>query len=166
MTTRSKLASFVMLLMCVSYGLSQEATTNKPPDSAPGARVVIAPQIDLRRKVPLPEYPSGARRRAAQGVTLLKVYVLESGQISEVTVAISSGHSDLDEAAVRSMWKWKFLTGTMDGKPTAMWTIAPIIWRIADAPRKDLLIRIDKGTKEARQMQDEYMKSLASGAQP
>lgn len=49
------------------------------------------------------KYPMGARRARIEGVVKLKITVNAQGQIMDVKVITSSGHSMLDEAAVSSV---------------------------------------------------------------
>lgn len=46
-------------------------------------------------------YPVGARRRQAEGEVVIRVRIGASGQVDEVRVEESSGHPDLDRAALR-----------------------------------------------------------------
>jgi protein TonB len=55
-----------------------------------------------------PRYPESARRAGVQGVTTLRVRVLENGRVSEVVVDQSAGFRDLDLAAVDAVKKWLF----------------------------------------------------------
>ena len=47
-------------------------------------------------------YPAGALRKGEEGATVVKVCVA-NGKISSVTLVTSSGHKELDEAAVENM---------------------------------------------------------------
>ncbi|MGZ9125788.1 MAG: energy transducer TonB, partial [Candidatus Binatia bacterium] len=55
-----------------------------------------------------PRYPESARRAGFQGVTTLRVRVLENGRVGEVVVDQSAGFRDLDLAAVEAVKKWLF----------------------------------------------------------
>lgn len=46
-------------------------------------------------------YPVGARRREAEGEVVIRVHIGASGRVDEVRVEASSGHPDLDRAALR-----------------------------------------------------------------
>ena len=75
-------------------------------------------------------YPLAARRLLAQGTTLLKVRVLESGRAGEIQVEESAGRPDLDEAAREAVGRWRFLPGKENGKPIPLWVLIPIQFRM------------------------------------
>lgn len=55
-----------------------------------------------------PRYPPGAARRGAQGTSMLLVRVGAEGNATAVIVSRSSGHPDLDLAAVDAARQWRF----------------------------------------------------------
>jgi periplasmic protein TonB len=57
---------------------------------------------------PAPVYPLLARRKGWEGVVILKVFVNSLGTVTDIYVEQSSGHSVLDESAVKTVRKWKF----------------------------------------------------------
>lgn len=71
-----------------------------------------------------PEYPLAARKDGRQGTVDLLYRVTKDGRVAEVQVAKSSGHSDLDEAAVKAVAKFKFVPG-QDG-----WAKQPVIFTL------------------------------------
>lgn len=73
-----------------------------------------------------PRYPDSARRDGAQGVTLLKVRVLESGRVDQVIVEKSAGHPDLDESAREAVKKWRFEAARRGNEPIAVWVLLPV----------------------------------------
>jgi TonB family protein len=58
-----------------------------------------------------PRYPPALRRRI-EGTVLLKVEVRPTGDTGAVDVARSSGHRNLDDAAVEAVRKWRFRPAT------------------------------------------------------
>ena len=66
---------------------------------------------------PEPNYPPASRRNGEQGSVKLRVELDETGHISSVKVAQSSGHSRLDNAGVAAIKNWKCEAATRDGKP-------------------------------------------------
>jgi len=58
---------------------------------------------------PKPKYPSVARSQGWQGKVILKVLVSAKGDSEQVTVAQSSGHDVLDQAAVDAVKAWHFV---------------------------------------------------------
>jgi TonB family protein len=55
-----------------------------------------------------PKYPEKARRRGQEGRAEISVDVDDKGKVTNVRLARSSGHSELDEAAIREARRWKF----------------------------------------------------------
>lgn len=64
---------------------------------------------------PHPRYPAKAVEKGLEGTVVLLVTVSAQNKVMAVEIAESSGHSMLDEAAVRAAWQGKFRTR---GKPT------------------------------------------------
>jgi protein TonB len=73
-----------------------------------------------------PRYPESARRVGAQGITLLKLRVLENGKVGEVHIEKSAGHADLDRAAVDAVKRWLFEPARMGKIPVAVWVLLPV----------------------------------------
>lgn len=75
---------------------------------------------------PRPAYPSLSRRLGEEGRVLLRVEVDTGGRPANVVLHKSSGHLRLDEAAVETVLRWKFLPAHQGGQPVAAWVIVPI----------------------------------------
>ena len=75
---------------------------------------------------PRPEYPALAKRRQWEGRVLLKVQVLASGRAAQVSIAASSGHEVLDEAALDAVRHWHFVPAKRGGQPVDSWVNVPI----------------------------------------
>jgi periplasmic protein TonB len=73
-----------------------------------------------------PRYPESARRAGAQGVTVLKLRILENGRVGEVLVEKSAGHPDLDMEAADAVKKWLFEPARVDKRPVAVWVLLPV----------------------------------------
>ena len=73
-----------------------------------------------------PLYPESARKAGAQGITLLKLRVLENGKVGEVQIEQSAGHSDLDMAAADAVRRWLFEPARMGKQPIAVWVLLPV----------------------------------------
>ena len=73
-----------------------------------------------------PNYPESARRAGVQGITLLKLRVLENGKVGEVQIEQSAGHADLDNAAVEAVKKWLFEPARMGKTAMAVWVLLPV----------------------------------------
>jgi TonB family protein len=75
---------------------------------------------------PKPEYPQIAKRRGYEGLVILNVFVLESGNVGKVEIRKSSGYDVLDNSALDAVKKWVFIPGKRNGHPTSSWVVVPI----------------------------------------
>ena len=100
--------------------------TNAPARAAPPppkADVVIAPRQNPRRpNVGADEmYPAMSKRLGEEGTVVLLLTVDEDGKVSDGSIQSSSGFERLDEAALKEAKRsWRFLPGTVNGKPASM----------------------------------------------
>jgi protein TonB len=79
---------------------------------------------------PAPAYPSAAQKRGLEGQVVLKVHVLATGQPDSVTVARSSGHAILDEAALKAVALWAFEPARRGQAPIDGWVQVPLNFKI------------------------------------
>ncbi len=91
---------------------------------------LVEPRIDARRGLSEPYYPPQMIREGAQGTVVLSIYILADGRVGEVKLISSSGHPKLDESAMREAKKWRFIPGTSDGQPMAMWKQLPVKFQL------------------------------------
>lgn len=110
--------------------------TSTTSSSAPDTALAAVPADGItQRAIPrggyqhLPAYPSSARRLGIQGTTLLQVLVSEDGRVAEVLVKQSAGHSDLDQAAVNAVRRWRFEPARRGTEAVAMWVQIPFEFR-------------------------------------
>ena len=110
----------------------------QPPPVDPGAKVAPPPR-DVVRGLPRmlvkdkPEYPPIAIRKHLEGVTGLDVCVDPKGRVTSVSLASSSGHDVLDQAALKWVHGMRFAPGVVDGQATAMCGARVLYeWKIAD----------------------------------
>ena len=90
-------------------------------DHMPGA----ATEPTLRLKV-RPEYTSAALAAKVRGVVTLEVEVLPDGSVGTVRVLTSLDRVyGLDQSAIAAAKKWRFVPGTVNGRPVA--TIVTLI---------------------------------------
>jgi protein TonB len=79
-----------------------------------------------------PAYPAEAMRRGIQGNVTLRVEVSRAGLPTQVLVLASSGHHDLDDAAVAAVQKWRFVPASRGGETVDATAEVPIQFRLAD----------------------------------
>lgn len=78
-------------------------------------------------------YPEAAVRAGAEGTTLLSFDIDAEGNVKKVSVAKTSGNTDLDEAAVQCAGNWKYKAPTLKGKATTIPWQASVQWRLHNA---------------------------------
>lgn len=94
---------------------------------APAAPSVVAPSSTASYlNNPAPAYPAISRRLNEQGLVVLRVLIGTDGLPQQVEVKQSSGFERLDQAAVKTVTRWRFVPGTKNGVPEAMWHLQPI----------------------------------------
>jgi periplasmic protein TonB len=64
-----------------------------------------------------PVYPSGLLGRGIGGRVVVSCQVDVAGKVSSARIRQSSGHADLDKAALDAVAKWKFKPATKGGRP-------------------------------------------------
>jgi protein TonB len=79
---------------------------------------------------PKPEYPRLAKSRGWQGKVLLRVQVTADGRSASVQVQQSSGHKQLDEAAVKAVENWTFLPAKRGDMAVASTVTVPIQFKL------------------------------------
>lgn len=109
----------------VSLALDGKGHPEIPQGGQSGSYVIVDAR-PMYKKNPLPHYPRSARRRGSEGKTILRVEVLESGEVGQIELAASSGFEVLDGAALKSVKEWCFVPGTRNGKKTRQWVLVPV----------------------------------------
>lgn len=98
-----------------------------PPGPDIGPASGPAPMQLAYRAAPAPAYPRIALQRQWSGTVLLQVLVDVDGRPLDVSIARSSGHRELDEAARQQVLKrWSFQPATRDGAPVQAIGLVPV----------------------------------------
>jgi protein TonB len=116
------------------------AAAAPPSETAPAAAAPAAPPgpVTPPRAVAglagnrRPVYPTQARDRGEEGTVLVLVQVTAQGAAASVSVARSSGHPALDEAALTAIRSWKFSPATRGGVPVAAEAEVPVAFHLND----------------------------------
>jgi protein TonB len=97
------------------------------PEAPAPAPIAAAPfaSPDYERNPP-PAYPLLARKRAWQGIVLLEVRVNSGGDVDSLRVKQASGHTILDQAALRAVRDWRFRPASAAGLPIAATVEVPV----------------------------------------
>lgn len=93
---------------------------------------IVLPRSDPRKPLSIPMYPPASRRLGEHGTVVLKLHVLEDGSVADALIDRSSGHIDLDYAAMYESFRWQLEPGTVDGAPSRMWGRFAVTFKLAD----------------------------------
>jgi periplasmic protein TonB len=96
-----------------------------PAPAAPAAVVLPSGDADYLNN-PAPAYPRMSRRMGEQGTVVVRVFISTEGRAEKAEVRTSSGYSRLDEAALDTVQRWRYMPGKRGGVPEAMWFNVPI----------------------------------------
>ena len=81
---------------------------------------------------PKPPYPALSRKLNEQGRVLLRVNVAADGSATEVQLHTSSGHSRLDDSALATVRRWRFVPARLGQEAVAAWVLVPIAFTLKD----------------------------------
>ena len=109
-----------------------EPRTGDPAAAVTPAKTVrIAPKLRTEEK---PPYPPGEIRAKNEGNTSLGLCVDARGRVTSASLAKSSGHPRLDDAALKWVKNARFSPGTVDGAPATVCGHTVVYeWRLEDA---------------------------------
>ncbi|WP_342129363.1 energy transducer TonB [Hydrogenophaga sp. OTU3427] len=102
-----------------------------PPAPAP-ADPPAPPRIELPSSNadylnnPRPAYPPLSKRLGEQGKVVVRVFIETNGSASKAEIAQSSGFDRLDQTALDTVRRWRYVPGKRAGTPEAMWFNVPI----------------------------------------
>ncbi|MEQ1740440.1 MAG: energy transducer TonB [Methyloglobulus sp.] len=110
------------------------AGANPDSDSPTSQTGVVTPTLASAEYLqnPKPHYPGIARSRHWQGVIQLRVYVTPDGLCGELSLLKSSGHDELDQAAMEAVRAWKFVPSKLGDTPVPSWVTVPIEFYLRD----------------------------------
>lgn len=95
------------------------------PEPAP-ARVELPSSDADYLNNPRPAYPALSRRLGEQGNVVVRVYITADGQATRAEIRTSSGYERLDQTALQTVQRWRYVPGKRNGVPEAMWFNVPI----------------------------------------
>lgn len=107
---------------------STPAVAPPAPEIAPGEPDYQAAYLNN----PSPAYPLAARRMGMQGRVVLNVEVLASGVCGEINIHQSSGFPVLDNAALQTVKRWRFLPASRAGHALDKWFMIPVHFSLKD----------------------------------
>ena len=75
---------------------------------------------------PAPPYPEDARERGEQGKVLVRALINADGTVAELTMKRSSGFANLDQSALETVKKWRFVPARRGAATVSAWVVVPI----------------------------------------
>lgn len=75
---------------------------------------------------PKPAYPVMSKRLGEQGKVVVRVLIGVDGVAQKAEIRQSSGFDRLDQAALTTAQRWRYVPGKRGGAPEAMWFNVPI----------------------------------------
>jgi len=103
--------------------LAAKAVKEESPRPLAPAVPLVPPAILYQAA---PDYPLLAVEKNWEGITVLKLLVLKSGQVGEVKLESSSGCDLLDQAAIAGVKDWRFAPARRGAEAIEVWFKVPI----------------------------------------
>lgn len=105
------------------------AEASAAPVGPPSSSGIQLPSSDASYlQNPTPPYPALSRRLNEQGKTIVRVMIGVDGLPQRAEIAKSSGFDRLDQAALATVMRWRYVPGKRGGVAEAMWFNVPINW--------------------------------------
>jgi protein TonB len=102
------------------------AGKQRPANNATAAAVVLPSTSADYLNNPAPPYPRQSKRLGEQGTVIIRVLITPEGHAEKAEIRTSSGYLRLDETALSTVQRWRFVPGQRNGAPEAMWFNVPI----------------------------------------
>lgn len=118
----------------VAVALAPPPVAAPAPVAAPPAPAApTPPRFDANYlDNPKPPYPALSRKLNEQGRVLLRVHVAADGSAAEVQLHTSSGHPRLDDSALATVRRWRFVPARLGQEAVAAWVLVPIAFTLKD----------------------------------
>lgn len=101
------------------------AATEAVATSAPARVELPSTDADYLNN-PKPVYPPLSKRMGEQGKVVVRVLIGSDGLPQKAEIRTSSGFERLDQAALATVMKWRYVPGKRAGVSEAMWFNVPI----------------------------------------
>ncbi|MGQ7244211.1 energy transducer TonB [Salinicola sp. V024] len=111
----------------------QQTQPSKPaPSQSTASSNKVTPAVSGMQSLgnPPPRYPSLALRRGYEGNVQLQILVMPDGTAGQVKVTQSSGHRELDEAAIETVRSWTFKPARRGDTPIKGWALQTIAFQL------------------------------------
>jgi len=97
-----------------------------PSTPAPAPRVELPSSDADYLQNPKPPYPSLSKRLGEQGKVVVRALIALDGTAQQAQIKQSSGFDRLDQSALATVQRWRFVPGKRAGVAEAMWFNVPI----------------------------------------
>lgn len=97
----------------------------EPAPPAPPRIELPSSSADYINNAP-PPYPPLSKRLGEQGKVTVRALIEVNGSASKAEIRTSSGYERLDQTALQTVLKWRYVPGKRAGVPEAMWFNIPI----------------------------------------
>lgn len=102
------------------------AAGERSPELVRRLRTYEITGAELPKRLDPPRYPTHARIECRQGRVDVRITIDDLGLPLAVAIEKSSGHRDLDRAALDGARRWNFDPGRVDGKPVGGDVVVPV----------------------------------------
>jgi protein TonB len=99
---------------------------NPRPNTTPSPAVVLPSTDADYLNNPKPLYPTASKRMGEEGTVVIRVFINTEGRAEKAEIRTSSGYTRLDNVALDTVKRWRFVPGKRAGVPEAMWFNVPI----------------------------------------
>lgn len=108
-------------------------TTGGLTQAASAAPILVLPSTDAYYlNNPKAPYPRMSRSLDEQGTVLVRVFIGVDGLAQKVELKKSSGFDRLDQSALATALKWRYVPGTRDGVAQSMDYVLPITFKLSE----------------------------------
>jgi protein TonB len=111
-------------------GAQQSSVIRKNVDTGRQRVGAVRMARPMYRENSPPTYPKRARKRGYEGTVVLRVLVNRQGEVEELWIDSTSGHTMLDRAAQGAVKRWLFEPGRQGNKKMAMWVKVPVTFKL------------------------------------
>ena len=114
--------------------VSTSGSSNASPPSGVATAAHRAPALELPSSDaeylnnPKPAYPVISKRLGEQGKVVIRIFIGIDGLAQQAQIKQSSGFDRLDQAALATALKWRYVPGKRAGVAEAMWFDVPFNW--------------------------------------
>lgn len=105
---------------------AEPAAPPAPPSPAAPPRIELPSSSADYLNNPPPPYPALSKRLGEQGKVVIRAFIDANGVATQAQIRTSSGYDRLDQAALQTVLKWRYVPGKRAGVAEAMWFNVPI----------------------------------------